>query len=37
VLEAQQKIDKAIPAIREDELHLKNPYAPGAAAPPAGK
>ena len=37
VLEAQQKIDQVIPAIREDELYLKNPYAPGAAAAPAGK
>ncbi|MDX9834937.1 MAG: hypothetical protein RBT36_06915 [Desulfobulbus sp.] len=37
IIEAQQKIDKAIPAIREDELYLKNPFAPGSAAPPAGK
>jgi len=37
ILEAQQKIDKLIPALAKDEeLYLKNPFAPVSAAP-AGK
>lgn len=37
ILEAQQKIDKAIPAIKEEELYLKNPFAPAAGPPVPGK
>jgi hypothetical protein len=37
ILEAQQKIDKLIPALAKDEeLYLKNPFAPVSSAP-AGK
>ncbi|WP_218918268.1 vWA domain-containing protein [Desulfobulbus propionicus] len=35
IIEAQQKLDKAIPALKDEELYLKNPYAP--AAVPGGK
>jgi hypothetical protein len=28
IIEAQQKLDKAIPALKDEELYLKNPYAP---------
>lgn len=34
ILEAQQKIDKALPALKNEELYLRNPFAP-VATPPA--
>ena len=37
ILEAQQKLDKAIPAIKEEELYLINPFAPAAGKPVPGK
>ena len=30
ILEAQQKIDKVIPALKDEELYLRNPFAPAA-------
>ena len=33
ILEAQQKLDKAIPALKNEELYLRNPFVPVAAAP----
>jgi len=33
ILEAQQKIDKALPALKDEELYLRNPFAPVAALP----
>jgi len=37
ILEAQQKIDKAIPALKDEELYLKNPFAPVGTPPAPGK
>lgn len=38
ILDAQQKINIAIPALgKDEELYLKNPFAPVGPAPPAGK
>ena len=38
ILEAQQKIDKAIPALgKDEELYLKNPFAPVGSTPASGK
>lgn len=35
IIEAQQKIDKAIPALKDEDLYLRNPYAP-VASPSTG-
>jgi hypothetical protein len=37
ILEAQQKLDKVIPALKDEELYLRNPFAPVAGMPPTGK
>jgi len=37
ILEAQQKIDKVIPALKDEELYLKNPFAPTSGPPATGK
>lgn len=37
ILEAQQKIDKAIPALKNEELYLRNPFVPIGEAGATGK
>ena len=37
ILEAQQKIDKVIPALKDEELYLKNPFAPTSGPAATGK
>ena len=37
IIEAQQKIDKVLPALKDEELYLHNPYAPVPATPAAMK